>query len=143
MSKGKNVDPTHTRTISPKLGFLGLLGLLGVLGFAGFFQNAFHREIEYFPLFFFSLFGCFGFFYEGKMSNTLIDERFELNRNRATSLANCIALFIIVGVSFITVLLFNLEAHITLSIVIATIAFSFGLSFFLQQYLLYKFENKD
>ncbi|MPN50235.1 hypothetical protein SDC9_197861 [bioreactor metagenome] len=77
------------------------------------------------------------------MSNTLIDERFELNRSRATSIANCIALFIIVGVSLITVSLFDLETHITLSIVITTIAFSFGLSLFLQQYLLYKFENED
>jgi len=139
MSKAKDAKPTHTRKISPKL---SLLGLLSLLGFIGFFPNAFHVPV-YFAFFFFCFFGCFGFYYEGKMSNTLVDERFVLNRSRATAFANSIALFIIVGVSLITVSLFELETHNTLNIIIAMIAFSFGLSLFLQQYLLYRFENKE
>ena len=48
-----------------------------------------------FPFVFFVFFGFFGFFYEGKMSNTLIDERYKENKMRAQSTANKTALSII------------------------------------------------
>ena len=67
---------TRTRRINPRLGWLGLLGLLGILGF---FTG------EGFLFLFFWFFGFFGFFYEGKLSNTLRDERFILNQQRACS----------------------------------------------------------
>lgn len=53
------------------------------------------RRPDHFPLRVFVFFGFFGFFYEGKMSNTLIDERYKENKMRAQSTANKTALSII------------------------------------------------
>ena len=79
-----------TRTINPKLGFLGLLGFAG---FLGFWTYSVDKTI--FPFVFFLFFGFFGFFYEGKMSNTLIDERYKENKMKAQSVANKTSLSII------------------------------------------------
>lgn len=105
-----------TRTINPKLGFLGLLG------FAGFF----------------------GFFYEGKMSNTLIDERYKENKMKAQSVANKTSLSII----FLAILILgqgklmdNLEY--TLIALVIVIALSIALEIFLSEYLLYHYDNDE
>ena len=121
-----------TRTINPKLGFLGLLGFAGFLGFWTF------------PFVFFLFFGFFGFFYEGKMTNTLIDERYKENKMKAQSVANKTSLSII----FLAILIFgqgklmdNLEY--TLIALVIVIALSIALEIFLSEYLLYHYDNDD
>lgn len=61
-----------------RLGFLGLPAFLGLLGFWVYPQTG-----EVFPFAFFLFFGFFGFFFEGKMSHTLMDERYTENRAKA------------------------------------------------------------
>ena len=141
-SSFRGEKPNYTRTISPKLGYLGVLGVLGFLGFLPQIINVNGFMPVPFPFFFFGFFGFFGFYYEGKMSNTLIDERFRANAYRAEAVANKIAILIILLVSIIFVPQAK-DAQIALSVLIATIAVAFGLSVFLQQYLLYRFENEE
>lgn len=134
---------THTRKISPKL---GVLGLFGFLGFTGFLPKMFSitdvLTVPYF-FFFFSFFGFFGFYYEGKMSNTFIDERFQDNAHRASAIANRVALVMIVLIAILSMSMISISAYDMLSLLIATIGLAFGLSIFLQQYLLYKFETEE
>ncbi|MGL4453178.1 MAG: DUF3796 domain-containing protein [Sarcina sp.] len=131
-------EQSHTRKINPKL---GLLGFLGFAGLSGFLFDISPTTIP-FPCFFFAFFGFFGFYYEGKMSNTLIDERFKTNSYKAEALANKIALSVIIFVTiFILGRINNLDT--LLLTLISTIGIAFGLSAFLQQYLLYKFENEE
>lgn len=139
----KSKKQTHTRKVSPKLGILGLFGLLGFAGFLPQFLNL--REVFTAPLFFFffAFFGFFGFYYEGKMSNTFIDERFQSNIYRAESIANKVALITIIMVAILTISVLRLNSYDMLSILIATIGLAFGLSIFLQSYLLYRFENEE
>ena len=126
----------YTRKINPKL---GLLGFCGFLGFLGFFPDLFGGKA--FPFIFFAFFGFFGFYYEGKMSDTLMDERFKLNAYRAEALANKISLVMII---FSTMLILRLEKiELVLNFLIALIGLAFGFSLFLQQYLLYRFENEE
>lgn len=132
-------ERSHTRRINPKMGIFGVLGLSGFLGFIDFPTQS---TIAPFPFFFFCFFGFFGFYYEGKMSNTLIDERFKMNAYRAELIANKISLAIIMLVTIIFLGRVH-EVKTLLSILIATIGLAFGLSEFLQQYLLYKFENEE
>ena len=89
-NKPRGSTSRSTRTVNPKLGFLGLFGFAGFLGFW-----TYHVDQTIFPFVFFVFFGFFGFFYEGKMSNTLIDERYKENKMRAQSTANKTALSII------------------------------------------------
>lgn len=134
---------THTRTISPKLGILGIFGLLGFLGFLPVLLKV--PEIFSAPIFFlfFAFFGFFGFFYEGKMSGTLIDERLQSNMYRAQYIANKLGLQLILLVSVISMSVLRLSTYTLLSLLIATIGLAFGLSIFLQSYLLYRFENEE
>lgn len=119
INRRRELTLQSTRTINPKLGFLGLLG------FAGFF-------------------GFFGFFYEGKMSNTLIDERYKENKMKAQSVANTTSLSII----FLAILILgqgklmdNLEY--TLIALVIVIALSIALEIFLSEYLLYHYDNDE
>ena len=128
-----------TRTINPKLGFLGLLGFAG---FLGFWTYSVDKTI--FPFVFFLFFGFFGFFYEGKMSNTLLDERFKENKMKAQSVANKTSLTII----FLAILILgqgklmdNLEY--TLIALVIVIALSIALEIFLGEYLLYHYDNDE
>ena len=89
-NKRRGSTSRSTRTVNPKLGFLGLFGFAGFLGFW-----TYRVDQTIFPFVFFLFFGFFGFFYEGKMSNTLIDERYKENKMRAQSTANKTALSII------------------------------------------------
>ena len=66
--------------------------VLGFAGFLGFWTYRVDQTI--FPFVFFVFFGFFGFFYEGKMSNTLIDERYKESKMRAQSTVNKTALSI-------------------------------------------------
>ena len=135
----REVTAQSTRTINPKLGFLGLLGFAG---FSGFWTYSVDKTI--FPFIFFMFFGFFGFFYEGKMSNTLIDERYRENRRKAQSAANRISLSVI----FLAVLILgqgklmgNLEY--TLIALIIMIALTMALEIFLSEYLLYHYDNDE
>ncbi|MEG1012062.1 MAG: DUF3796 domain-containing protein [Ruthenibacterium sp.] len=139
----KHTKRTYTRKISPKLGLLGFLGFLGLIGFLPWFLKVTDVFAVPFPFFFFSFFAFFGFYYEGKMSGTFIDERFQANIYRAESIANKASLAIIIGVAIVMMSIFHLSSYDTLSVLIATIGLSFGLSGFLQSYLLFRFENEE
>ncbi|MDE6662742.1 MAG: DUF3796 domain-containing protein [Lachnospiraceae bacterium] len=126
----RNILKTNrTRKLNPKFGFLGFFGFFGFIGGVWFR---------------FVFFGFFGFFFEGKMSNTLMDERFRENKNRAQLMALkaaftviIIALCIIlVGESFISIeYLFNL--------VYILISLSIALAIFLSEYLLYRYDHDE
>lgn len=126
-----------SRTVNPRLGFLGLLGFLG---FAGFWTYSVDRTV--FPFLFFMFFGFFGFFYEGKLSNTLMDERYRENRLKAQMTANRVSLFLI----FLSMLLIgqgrlmgNLDY--TLIALVIVISLAFALDIFLSEYLLYRYDH--
>lgn len=128
-----------TRTVNPKLGLLGLSGFAGFLGF-----RTYHMDKSIFPFVFFMFFGFFGFFYEGKMSNTFQDERYLENKIKAQMTANKTALTIIFIATLILgqgKLMGNLEY--TLIALIIVVALSIALELFLQEYLLYHYDNDE
>lgn len=134
---------THTPKLHP---LLGLFGFLGLLGFMGFFPQGFAATKAVrvpFPLLYFGFFGFFGFYYSGKLSGTLIDERFEANENRASAIANRTALVIILFVSVFTTSIYLTDVDKLLRILITTISIAWGLAVFLGQYLLYHFETEE
>lgn len=131
-----DTERTYTRQISPKLGLLGFCGFFGFLGFLPDVTGV------PFPFFFFAFFGFFGFYYEGKMSNTLIDERFKTNTYRAEAAANKISMMMIIFLTIIVALRLE-KIEMVVSFLTALIGLAFGLSIFLQQYLLYRFENEE
>ena len=88
-NKRRGSTSRSTRTVNPKLGSLGSFGFAGFLGFW-----TYRVDQAIFPFVFFVFFGFFGFFYEGKMSNTLIDERYKESKMRAQSTVNKTALSI-------------------------------------------------
>lgn len=132
-------DSRYTRTISPKLGFLGLLGFLG---FAGFWTWG--TDGSFFPFVFFLFFGFFGFFYEGKMSHTLMDERFVENRMRAQLAAGKTALGIILAA---TVILgqgaLGGNFSFTFAAYIIVVSLALALNIFLGEYLLYHYDHDE
>lgn len=135
---GGGAPSTRTRKLSP---MLGLLGFLGFLGFAGIWTYRVDGSI--FPVCFFLFFGFFGFFFEGKMSNTFMDERFRENAQRAqlkaykTGFILMFLLLLVVGGRGLV----SLE----LSAVIfqAGAALVLGLTLFLSEYLLYRYDHAD
>lgn len=132
----------YTRTVNPKLGWLGCLGLLGLLGFLTVFQDS--NLGMPFPFIFFSFFGFFGFYYEGKMSHTLIDERFRMNAFKAEALATKVALMMIVLVTILCISVLRVKSpYLMTGILFSTIGIAFGLSIFLGQYLLYRYDEEE
>lgn len=130
-------DLTHTRRLNPGLGFLGLFGFLG---FLGFWTYGYDKSV--FPFIFFIFFGFFGFFYEGKMSGTLMDERFKENQVKARLVSNRITL----GIIFLATILlgqgrlfYNLEYAFIAYII--TVSLAIGLGLFLGEYLLYRYDH--
>ena len=71
----------------------GAAGLLGLLGFWVYPQTG-----EVFPFAFFLFLGFFGFFFEGKMSHTLMDERYTEPRQSAADGAKTALSIIFVAV---------------------------------------------
>ena len=133
--KRRQAGSPVTRTIHPKLGFLGFLGL------GGFWTYGVDGSI--FP-FLFTFFGFFGFFYEGRLSNTLMDERYLENRRKARAAADRTVLTII----FLSILALSqgrlwgggdtmLIAHIIL------VSLAMGLDVFLGEFLLYRCDHDD
>lgn len=128
-----------TRKLNPKLGLLGFLGFFGCLGFWSY--GAF-REV--FPFIFFVFFGFFGFFYEGKMSNTLMDERFVENKLRAEAAAHHVTQAVLLLTLVLAgrgALLGNLEY--TLVAVLIVLSLALALDMFLGEYLLYRYDCAD
>lgn len=128
----------RTRRISPKF---GLLGFLGFLGFAGLWSYRGWGDMSLFV--FFAFFGFFGFFFEGKMSNTLMDERFKENAARAelkalrTGFAVIFLLLVLAGQSS------RFKAELVAPLLIAGIALAVALTMFLSEYLLFRYDHDD
>lgn len=139
VNKQKERTEQITRRINPKMGFLGFLGFLG---FFGFWTYSIDKTV--FPFTFFTFFGFFGFFYEGKLSNTLMDERYRENRMKAHLTANRVALSII----FIAILILGqgrvmVNLEYTLIAFVIAVVFSLALDVFLSEYLLYHYEHDE
>ena len=132
----KNILETNrTRRLNPKLGFLGFFGFLGFLDLdlPGFWLR-------------FIFFGFFGFFYEGKMSDTLMDERFRENKNRAQLMALKTAFFvIIIALLFLSSgEYFNfMSTEYLYRVGNSLIALSIALAVFLSEYLLYRYDHDE
>ena len=130
----KNVLKTNrTRKVNPKLGFLGFFGFLGFLDLPG----------SWIRLIFF---GFFGFFYAGKMSDTLMDERFMENKNKAQLMALKVA-FVAIIIALLSVNLgeyFNfMSIEYLYRAVQILIALSIALAMFLSEYLLYRYGHDE
>ena len=128
----------RTRRLSPKLGFLGFCGFLG---FAGFWTYGAMGDLTGFI--FFAFFGFFGFFFEGKMSNTLMDERYKENAVRAQLKALRIGFGIIFALLLFAGQARRLTAELVAPILIAGIALTVALIIFLSEYLLYRYDHDD
>ncbi len=132
------VKTGRTRRLSPKLGFLGFCGFLG---FAGFWTYGALGDLSGFI--FFAFFGFFGFFFEGKMSNTLMDERYKENAARAERKALRIGFGIIFFLLIFVGQAGRLAAELVAPILIAGIALAVALTIFLSEYLLYRYDHDD
>ena len=59
------------------------------------------------------------------------------------AIANKFALTLILAAAILSMSVLRLEAYDMLALLIAVLGLAFGLSIFLQQYLLYRFENEE
>ena len=134
--KRQTAESGRTRRLSPKF---GLLGFLGFFGFAGFWSYGAFGDLT--PFAFFVFYGFFGFFYEGKMSGTLMDERFRENAARAELKAYR------VGFAAIFLLLVlagqggRFSVELMAPVLVAGIALAAALTLFLSEYLLYRYDH--
>lgn len=131
---------TKTRKLNPKL---GLLGFFGFLGFGGFW--AYDTSKQIFPFAFFVFFGFFSFFFEGKMSDTLIDERFKENDSKAQLISHRLGFFLI-WMALIIIgrgsrFLENLE-HVAIAYTIA-ISLITAFTMVLSKFLLYRYDMEE
>lgn len=129
----------RTRKVNPKLGYLGFLGFAGFAGIGTYLTQG-----MIFPFVFFVFFGFFGFFYEGKMSNILADERFQQNRREA----ELKALRVGYRLTFLLVILVGMagsgvSAGAAAILLTAGVSFICGLVTFLNEYLLYRYDQMD
>lgn len=138
----QSAEQRYTRTISPKLGLLGFFGFLGFLGLLPL-EISGVPAIPY-PYLFFAFFGFFGFYYEGKMSHILMDERYQVNALRAQAAANALSLKIIVLATIFAVSIFRIHnAYALISVLFSVIGLAFGLTIFLSNYLLYRYDCEE
>ena len=129
----------RTRKLNPRMGFLGFLGFMGFMGFW-----TYNNDKRIFPFMFFMYFGFFGFFYEGKMSNTLMDERFKENKGKAQLMAlKAASVIIICAVVFLSVSEYFMSMEYRLIVVHIMIALSIALALFLSEYLLYRYDHDE
>ena len=128
----------RTRRLSPKFGFLGFWGLLG---FAGFWGYGALGDLSGFA--FFAFFGFFGFFFEGKMSNTLMDERFKENAVKAELRAYRAGFVIIFLLLILMGQAGRFRAELVAPVLIIGIALAVALTMFLSEYLLYRYDHDD
>ena len=134
----KKRDTSHTRTISPKLGFLGFFGFLRFLGIWTYTEKEMIA-----PFMFFIFFGFFGFFFEGKLSDTLKDELYLENRKNAELKAyrtGFVLLFLVIwamGVGIFS----SVKACAAFMLISISLIYAFVL--FYSNYLLYRFEKEE
>ena len=138
-SRQRQASARTARPVDPRLGLLGLLGFLGFLGFW-----TYRTDGSIFPFVFFLFFGFFGFFFEGKLSGTLMDERYRENQLRTRTTANRIALTII----FLAVLLLGQgkimgSLELTLVAFVIVVVLALALELFLSSYLLYRYDHDE
>ena len=125
----ESFNASKTRRLNPKL------GLLGFFGFFGFIGGVWTR---------FVFFGFFGFFYEGKMSNTLMDERFRENKSKAQLMALKVAFAVsIIALLFLSVGELFMSMEYLVTVVHILIALSIALAIFLSEYLLYRYDHNE
>lgn len=134
--KRQAAETGRTRQIDPRL---GLLGLCGLLGFIGFWSYGAQNDPS--PFCFFVFFGFFGFYFEGKMSNVLMDERYKENAARAQQAAYKSGMSII----FLLLILSGHggAARLTVAVLMAGISLAIALTLFLSSYLLYRYDQAD
>ncbi len=132
-------DKSKTRKLNPKLGFLG------ALGFAGFFGIwSYQASNDVFPFIFFGFFGFFGFFFEGKMSNVLMDERYMENRTKAQLQAYRIGFSITAMTLFASTWDWLFRSNdIKLLFITIVLSLAYAFVIFLAEYLLYHYDSKD
>lgn len=128
----------RTRRLSPQL---GLLGFLGFLGFAGLWSYGTWGDPT--PFVFFVFFGFFGFFFEGRMSNTLMDERYRENVVRAELKAHQVGFSIIILLLILAGQHSRFKVELIAPILITGIALTVALTMFLSEYLLYRYDHDD
>ena len=128
----------RTRRLRPRF---GLLGFLGFFGFAGVWSYRSWGDASLFV--FFAFFGFFGFFFEGKMSNTLMDERYRENVVRAELKAYRVGFSIIVLLLSLAGQHSRSRSELIAPILIAGIALAVALTMFLSEYLLYRYDHDD
>ena len=136
-SRRRESETHRTRQLNPRLGFLGLFGFCGFLGFLPISELS-----TYTPFVFFLFFGFFGFFYEGRMSNTLMDERFQENVRRAKLDAYKLG----IGIVHLLVIangLIDCSPELRASVMLVVLSLTMGLVLFLQEYLLYRYDQQD
>lgn len=132
-------DTQYTRNINPKLGLLGFLGLSGIFGFW-----TYKNYNETFPFMFFVFFAFFSFYFEGKMSGTLIDERYLHNKTQAELKAYKIGFTIIYFMLLVSQKSFFVKnSNILVPFLLITSSLAVSLVMFLSTYLLYKYDNAD
>ena len=129
----------YTRNLNPKLGYLGFLGFAGFLGFW-----TYHLNQNFSAFVFFLFFGFFGFYYEGRMSNTLMDERYKENRLKATVKSYQISTAII----FLALIILGqgramISLDFTLIAFVVVVTLALALQLFLSQYLLYCYDHSE
>ena len=131
--KRNKIETNRTRKLNPKLGFLGFFGFLGFLDLPGSWIR-------------FAFFGFFGFFFEGKMSDTLMDERFQENKNKAQLMALKIA-FAVIIIALLFLSLGEYFNFISIEYLYRAgqilIALSIALAMFLSEYLLYRYDHDE
>ena len=96
----------------------------------------------YTPFVFFLFFGFFGFFYEGRMSNTLMDERFQENVRRAKLDAYKLGIEIVLLLVIANGLI-DCSPELRASVMLVVLSLTMGLVLFLQEYLLYRYDQQD
>ena len=128
----------RTRRLSPKF---GLLGFLGFFGFAGFWSYGALGDLS--PFVFFAFFGFFGFFFEGRMSDTLMDERFKENAVKAELKAYRVGFIAIFLLLILAGQGGRFKAALIAPVLIAGTALAVALTMFLSEYLLYRYDHDD
>ncbi|MBO0412905.1 DUF3796 domain-containing protein [Enterococcus hulanensis] len=136
--RNKSLEKHHTRRIHPMLGLSGFAGFLGLIGFWTYQEFG----IIY-PCFAFVFFGFFGFYFEGKLSDTLKDELYEENEKKAELKAykiGFILLFLTIWLIGGGMLAWNLEWCAIF--MLSSMSMIFGIVLFLSKYFLYRFETE-
>ena len=139
VKKAPRASKRITRKISAKFGWFGFFGFFGFLGIPAYMMQG-----QVWPFFFFVFFGFFGLFYEAKLSNTLMDERFLEERKRAqlTSYKTGFGLLWLIA-WFMALAGGHFNTDLVAIIFSASSSLIIALVMFLKHYLLYKYDTEE